>query len=309
MAEVSILIPCHNAESWIDRCVESALAQTHPETEVLVLDDGSTDSSRELLRRFGGRIRVFKQECSGANRARNRLLSEAQGRWVQFLDADDELLPDKIALQLKEGGNTRADVLAGGVISEIWKCGEPQFREICSVDAGSDLIELWMAWRFPQTGGLLWGKEALVKIGGWKEDLLCCQDYEVVMRAIQQGLAFVPTSNAGALYRLWSEETLSRKNIFQTLEMRTVLSFSMRDWLVARGRVTDKLQSTLGRSLLEMSRTLARYDLNEAAEYYHAHQDEIKLLGPAAPWHYRLALGLLGFRRAEQLATLYRHAS
>ncbi|MDD5261014.1 MAG: glycosyltransferase family A protein [Methylacidiphilales bacterium] len=309
MSEVSILIPCHNAEPWIDRCVESALAQTHPDTEVLVMDDGSTDCSRELLRRFGGRIRVLEQERSGANQARNRLLSQAQGGWVQFLDADDELLPDKIALQLKEGVNTRADVLAGGVISEIWRCGKPQFREVCSVDANSDLIELWLAWRFPQTGGLLWRKEALIRIGGWKEDLPCCQDYEVVMRAIQQGLVLVPTSNAGAIYRLWSEETLSRKNVLQTLEMRTALSFSMRDWLAERGRATDKLQSALGRSLLEMSRTLARYDLNVAEEYYCAHQKEIKLLGPAAPWHYRLALGLLGFRRAEQLAAFYRHAS
>ncbi len=309
MAEVSILIPCHNAEPWIDRCVESALAQTHPETEVLVMDDGSTDSSRELFRRFGGRIRVLEQERSGANQARNRLLSEAEGRWVQFLDADDELLPDKIALQLKEGGNTRADVLAGGVISEIWKCGKPQSREVCSVDAGSDLIELWMAWRFPQTGGLLWRKEALIGIGGWKEDLPCCQDYEVVMRAIQQGLVLVPTSNAGAIYRLWSEETLSRKNVFQTLKMRTALSFSMHDWLAARGRFTDRHRDALGRSLFEMSRTLARYDLDVAAEYYHAHQDKIKLLGPAAPCHYRLALKLLGFRRAEQLATLYRRAA
>ena len=307
MIKVSILIPCHNAETWIVRCVDSALAQSQPGIEVLVIDDGSTDSSRELLRRFGGVIRLIEQDCQGANRARNRLLEEARGEWVQFLDADDELQRDKISCQLAGVTSVKADVLVGGVICEVWKNGSPCRREVLAVDHNSDLMNLWLAWKFPQTGGLLWRREALIGMGGWREELPCCQDYEVVMRAFQHRLAVMATACTGAVYRHWSEHTLSRKNIFQTLDMRTKLSFAMRDWLVVAGLYNARHKHTLGRSLFEMCRTLARYDLDVAEEYYRRHEGDVCETGPAAPRHYRLVKRVIGFRGAEKLAACLRH--
>src|SRR3954466_15611284 len=98
---VSILIPCHNAERWIAQAIDSALAQTWPDKEVIVVDDGSTDASAEIIREYGDRIRGESGPNRGGNAARPRLLALSRGEWLQYLDADDYLLPDKIANQMR----------------------------------------------------------------------------------------------------------------------------------------------------------------------------------------------------------------
>src|SRR5262245_36644589 len=95
-ALVSILIPCYNAERWIAQAIESALTQSWPAKEVLVVDDGSTDRSLNIIKSFGGRIRSEASNHRGSNQTRNRLLELAHGQWVQYLDADDYLRPGKI---------------------------------------------------------------------------------------------------------------------------------------------------------------------------------------------------------------------
>src|SRR3982751_1131228 len=108
----SILIPCSTPERWIAQAIESALAQTWPDREVIVVDDGSTDGSIEVIQRFDGRIRFESGPNRGSNVARNRLLALAEGEWLQYLDADDYLLPHKIARQAEFlGGRQDVDVV------------------------------------------------------------------------------------------------------------------------------------------------------------------------------------------------------
>src|SRR6516164_5613032 len=97
---VSILIPCFNAERWIAEAIESALAQSWPDKEVIVVDDGSTDRSLDIIRGFGSYIRWETGSNCGSNPTRNRLLTIAEGDWLQYLDADDYLLPEKVARQI-----------------------------------------------------------------------------------------------------------------------------------------------------------------------------------------------------------------
>ena len=99
-ALVSILIPCYNAERWVARAIESALGQTWPNKEVIVVDDGSTDDSLKVIRSFDGQIRWETGANRGGNAARNRLLELARGDWVQYLDADDYLRSTKLERQL-----------------------------------------------------------------------------------------------------------------------------------------------------------------------------------------------------------------
>src|SRR3984957_14870258 len=100
MPLVSILIPCYNAERWVAQAIESALRQTWPEKEIIVVDDGSTDASLAIIQSFGDRIRWETGPNRGGNVARNRLLDLARGEWLQYLDADDYLLPLKIERQV-----------------------------------------------------------------------------------------------------------------------------------------------------------------------------------------------------------------
>lgn len=97
---VSVVIPAWNVAVYIARAIDSALAQTRDPDEIIVVDDGSTDGTAEVVRGYGDRVRYLHQPQTGAAEARNRGIAEASGRWVAFLDADDQWLPDKLARQM-----------------------------------------------------------------------------------------------------------------------------------------------------------------------------------------------------------------
>lgn len=98
---VSVVIPAFNAEPYLGEAIDSVLAQTAPPTEVLVIDDDSTDCSGEVARSFGDPVKCVHQPRAGAGAARNRGIELARGQQLAFLDADDVWLPDKLALQLR----------------------------------------------------------------------------------------------------------------------------------------------------------------------------------------------------------------
>ncbi len=99
---VSIIIPTCNRRHIVSAAIDSGLAQTHPHCEVIVVDDGSSDDTVQFLRRkYGARIRLFHQANQGPGIARNRGIAEASGAFIHFLDADDQLLPEKVAICLE----------------------------------------------------------------------------------------------------------------------------------------------------------------------------------------------------------------
>jgi glycosyltransferase involved in cell wall biosynthesis len=112
---VSILIPCHNAARWLAATLESALAQTWPRTEIILVNDGSTDDSAAIARGFASRgVRVIDQPNSGPGAALNRALRESTGEFVKFLDADDLISSDAVALQVAALGASESREVAVG---------------------------------------------------------------------------------------------------------------------------------------------------------------------------------------------------
>src|SRR2546428_9852731 len=115
---VSILIPAVNAQEWIADALRSAIAQTWPRREIIVVDDGSTDQTLAVARQFESQcVRVITQTNQGAAAARNKAFSLSQGDYIQWLDADDLLAPDKITKQMEaldRGLNTRM------LLSSMW---------------------------------------------------------------------------------------------------------------------------------------------------------------------------------------------
>ena len=103
-ATVSVVTPCYNGAALLPQTLESAVAQTKPPLEILVIDDGSTDDSAAIAESFGPPVRVMRQENRGESVARNRGIDEARGDWIAFLDADDLWKPTKLQRQLEVAG-------------------------------------------------------------------------------------------------------------------------------------------------------------------------------------------------------------
>jgi glycosyltransferase involved in cell wall biosynthesis len=97
---VSVIIPTYNSSRFLTEAVSSVLAQTFSDFEILVIDDGSTDETQDVMRQYGSPVRCIHQQNSGVAVARNRGITESRGRYVAFLDADDTWLPDKLELQM-----------------------------------------------------------------------------------------------------------------------------------------------------------------------------------------------------------------
>jgi glycosyltransferase involved in cell wall biosynthesis len=305
--EVSILIPCFNAQQWIGQCIESALAQTVTAKEVIVVDDGSSDDSLEIIKSFGNKIHFEAGPNRGGNFARNRLLELAQGEWVQFLDADDYLLPDKVDGQLRSA-QAQTDVVYSPVIIETWNQDSVADQTPHGANDSQSLEEQWIRWHIAQTGSVLWRASSLRKIGGWNEEFPCCQDNEVTLRAIQNNLSFQFCPAAEAVYRIWSEETVCRKDPGKVVRFRTQLIREMLSWLESHGKLLPAHRDAAGQAFFEMARTLATTDISTASQYAKkCRTDRIfNVVGPAAPTIYRMLIPILGFARTEKIAALRR---
>ena len=250
---VSILIPCYNAERWIAHAIHSALAQTWNEKEVIVVDDGSTDSSLDVIRQFRGCIRWETGPNRGGGAARNRLLELASGKWIQYLDADDYLLPNKIAAQAEFiTTHPDLDVVFGPITIEYWSEHRTR-RELLEIPEPYDPWVLLASWRLPQTGAPLWRKQVIVDVGGWKPDQPCCQEHELYLRLLIGGKLFAYHPTNGAVYRQWSTDTLSKRNVSEVHRGRLEIEQRLEDYLRESNQLSRERLHAINRSTLSDS--------------------------------------------------------
>lgn len=146
---ISILIPCYNAEPWLAQTLESALAQTWSHKEIIVVDDGSSDRSLEIARRFeSDGMKVISQENKGACAARNRAFREATGEYIQYLDADDLLDSDKIERQMAQLSRENGNYVAAGEWAKFYKTPSEAEFDPTPLWADRDPIDwLTTAWQ------------------------------------------------------------------------------------------------------------------------------------------------------------------
>jgi glycosyltransferase involved in cell wall biosynthesis len=179
----SIVIPCFNQAAFVGQAIGSALAQTAPGTEVIVVDDGSTDATAEVAGRFAG-VRVIRQPNTGVATARNTGLAAASGDFVVFLDADDELLPDAVAIGMDALRRRPEAAAAAGCAVPIDANG----RSLAAVwpspdtDDGMRYAELF-AGNFIWTPGAAIFRRALVlRAGGFDSRWSGAADYALYLR-------------------------------------------------------------------------------------------------------------------------------
>jgi glycosyltransferase involved in cell wall biosynthesis len=306
---VSILIPCYNAERWIVQCIDSALAQTWPEKEIIVVDDGSKDRSFEIIERFGNRIRLESGPNRGGNAARNRLLQLARGEWLQYLDADDYLLPDKVARQMEFlASRPEATIVIGPMTLEYW-LEHSSRRELLPIPEPHDLWVLLARWFLPGTGSGIWAKRAILDVGGWNERQPCCQEHELYLRMLMAGKHFTICPHNGLIYRQWSEATVCNRDKSEVRKRRLEIEQRAEDFLRERKELTPERHWAINQARFEIARTAWQENHGVALDIMKIVRQSLPGFipaGPAAPARYQAAYWLLGFRGAEILAQTWR---
>jgi glycosyltransferase involved in cell wall biosynthesis len=196
---VSILTPAYNAEPWISDSIRSAIRQTWPNKEIIVVDDGSTDGTLNIASQFSkDGVTVVSQKSSGASAARNHAYSLCRGDYIQWLDADDVLAPDKISRQMEiaEICKNRLLLLSSEWGRFLYRIKRAEFTPTALWENLSPLewllrkmtLNVWM-----QPGSWLVSRELTEAAGPWDERLSFDDDGEYFSRVLlkSQGVAFV----------------------------------------------------------------------------------------------------------------------
>jgi len=212
---VSILVPCYNAEPWLAETLQSVLAQTWPRKEIVVVDDGSRDNSAALARSFSGpNVLVQTQPNRGAAAARNRAFAACSGDFIQYLDADDLLAPDKIETQVRRLEQEGTDCLAScrwgrfhTRVEETWFVPEPFWTDLPPVDW---LVSCLGRISMMHPGAWLVPRSIALKAGPWNETLSLNDDGEFFCRGVlaSRKVCFCP--DAVSYYRSGLPGSLSR---------------------------------------------------------------------------------------------------
>jgi glycosyltransferase involved in cell wall biosynthesis len=211
---VSIIIPCYNAGPWLAPTIESALAQTWPQKELIVVDDGSTDESLAIARSFASLgVIVVAQANRGQGAACNHGLRVARGEFIKFLDADDLLSPGMIERQVGALAD-RPGCVAYGEWARFHD--DPAEARFIAHPGGHDglpvdwLVEIWRdAQPMMQCALFLLPRALLDRTGGWDERLSLINDFEFFARIVTASAGVVFTPGALLYYRSGLSRSLS----------------------------------------------------------------------------------------------------
>ena len=183
---VSVVIPVYNRKEQLLRAVGSVVEQTFPEWELIVVDDGSTDGTRELMRGLeGGRIRCLFQPRSGVSRARNLGVSAARFPWISFLDSDDYWLPMKLEAQLQALEEKPQYEIVHS--DEIWiRRGRRVNPKKIHRKYGGWIYRHCLPRCIVSPSSVLLHRRVLEDRGGFDESFPVCEDYELWLRLFSQ---------------------------------------------------------------------------------------------------------------------------
>ena len=218
---VTVVVPCYNGARFLEETLRSALGQTHPDLEIIVVDDGSTDCSGEIARRFP--VRYIHQNNRGLSEARNTGIRESKGSYLVFLDADDRLRPEAIACGLgileerRECAITVGDHVFisadGGHLKDSLKVATPDFHYETLLK--SNFIEM--------ISTVLFRRSVFEQVGGFNAAFRVAEDYELYLR-IARVRPICCHKGVVAEYRMHTSNTSLNSELMLTTTLQVLRS-------------------------------------------------------------------------------------
>jgi glycosyltransferase involved in cell wall biosynthesis len=191
MPAVSVIIPAYNAEAFVEEAVRSVFAQTYRDFEIIVVDDGSTDGTPDVVRSLEGSVRLIRQRNQGLPAARNAGAAAATGEWLAFLDADDIWLPDKLERQMR-----RADGSVVLIYTDRYNFGArgdlPEVQGLVTPLLEGEIFESLLYFgNFITASSVLIQRRVFNGLGGFYEKLKAAEDWDLWIRCAATSLAGV----------------------------------------------------------------------------------------------------------------------
>ena len=185
MQSISVIIPVYNRPKMIYRAIDSVLRQTLPAAEIIVVDDGSTDSTADVIRAFGNKVRLISLDQRGVSAARNRGIRAARGKWLAFLDSDDEWLPEK--------SENAADFISRHPQYRIFQCQEIWIRNNIRVNPrqkhkkmAGKIFKESLPLCIVSPSAVMMERSLFDEVGLFDETLPVCEDYDLWLRVLRK---------------------------------------------------------------------------------------------------------------------------
>ena len=237
MIQVSVIIPAYNGDRYISAAIDSVLAQTYSEYEIIVVDDGSTDNTSEVVKQYGDRVNYLSQSNQGVAASRNLGLAAARGEYIAFLDQDDVFLPDKLSTQvaLLDRDSTL------GIVNSGWQIVDERGKLKAAVQPWQQIPHLTQAnliiWKPVFLGAMLFRRTWLERSKGFDTSLSQTPDVDLVMRlaAIDCPAAWVEQTTVQ--YRQ-HDANASKNTLLQARELNAITAR-----FFARSNLSPKLKT------------------------------------------------------------------
>ncbi len=204
MSSISVIIPAYNREKLLPATLESILFQSLPASEIIIVDDGSTDRTAAVAESFGEPVRVIRQQNSGPAAARNRGFLDSRGEFIHFFDSDDLALPNKHEVQMKTLQESGADIAYGpwikGRISDSSFIPENQVLQQMGLPKDNLIKALLTNWSIVPHA-CLFRRSIVEKVGGFPEELFGVEDQLMFLRCLLAGARVVHSPHTLELYR------------------------------------------------------------------------------------------------------------
>ena len=209
---VSIIIPCYNAERWVGEAIESCVNQTYRPLEIIIIDDGSTDGSLEIIQKYVNQHAELIRYETGPNQggciARNRGLTLSRGEYILFLDADDfiekQAIAEHVKVQMEDGTKLNISVSDWKRVRDL----DPGWEVIplsgVQTRLGKDDLRNTLTVGSYPVHTILYPRYLLDKVGWWDEELTRAQDVDLLIRALVSDARVLPVQQVLAYYRYHS---------------------------------------------------------------------------------------------------------
>ena len=279
------------------------MKQSYSSIEIICVDNNSTDNTFQLIKnielQYPGKIQVVQELKKGAPAARNKGLSVATGHWIQFLDADDLLMPEKISHQIALVHMQQNIAFVGSSYYNLSVEGHKKTRALNLRDPFKAIFTTNLGI----TSANLFNAEKVKRINGWKEELMSSQEADLMFRLLKMGDDLIFDDVPFTIIRERASGQISQRNPKEKWLHYIGLRLEMINFLKRnRTEYFEKEKSFYYNNLFSQLRTLAKYSPEDAAVILKSNFEQTFIKGDEFPFSiYKVMYKLFGFKKTEQL--------